>query len=114
MNKTAVQKLEELLNETRRFLSFPDPDPEMWQEYGARREAIFAHLSDMVLQGTEEERAPAARLIEEILQLDAALKEKLKASLQSLQGDMALLTRGHRALKGYRLSRTSIFLEHHV
>ncbi len=112
MNTTLVHELEDLLNETRELLACPDPDVEVWGRYSEKREAIFARLQEMDFQASEREEAEKAQdLLKEILQQDATVTEKLKARLARLQGELSVLAKERRALRGYTPPHPAVLLE---
>jgi hypothetical protein len=95
-------QLADLVSQTRELLACPDPNVEAWQEYSRRREAIFARLGEMDFEGSEGEEAEEVQdLLQEILQQDATVIEKLKTRLSSLQEDLTALAKARRGLRGY-------------
>ena len=111
MDTALVQELEELLNETRELLAWPDSEVEAWEEYGEKREAIFARLKGMDFQGVGEKRALVCNLIEEILQQDTVVLERTRARLACLREELSLLAIERRALRSYAPPHPAILLE---
>lgn len=101
----------ELVKETRDLLACPDLTPEAWVEYGKRREAIFASLSEKDFHLAGEEKETVRRLIEEILDQSKMVEEGVGRALSLLRREISLLARDRRALKGYARPRSSMCLE---
>lgn len=111
MRSALSERLEELLNETREMLDHPDPDAEAWQNYGARREALFCQIAGMDFEREESQAASVIGLLEGVLKQDKAVTEKLKKKLQSLKEEISALAEAHRAMKGYALSAPAPLFE---
>jgi len=110
MSTALVQALEELARESATVGAGPDPDTEVWKEYGRRREAIFLQLRAMKLPTAPAETERAARLMQDILRHDAAVMERIKAKIAGLREEFAELARMRRALNSYgRPPRAPLF-----
>lgn len=89
---------EELLAETERLLSLPDPRTEAWEAYRAKRGEIFARCAAEPLPLRFRE------LAEKIAEGDRALCERIEEELGRTRSSLAALATGKRALSGYRQS----------
>ncbi len=112
MMASLVQELERLVQETRDFLAFPDPDPEMWTGYSMRRKEIFARLRDFDFEAVSDEREVVCALIKEVQDLTQRVEEMARRHLIDLQGEISLLANKRRTLKGYASRRRAGLLEY--
>lgn len=94
-------RLEELLHETKKFLSRPDPSVEAWMEYGQKRASLFAHLQAMHWQVPKEKQQRVHHLIAEILRQDGMVREKAATTLTGMRADISMLAKVRQARRGY-------------
>ena len=109
-----VQELEGLVQETRDFLAFPDPDTEVWMGYGMRRKKIFARLRAVDFEAISEEREIVCALIKEVQDLTQRVEERAQRHLIDLRGEISLLANKRRVLKGYASRRPAALVEYSV
>jgi hypothetical protein len=81
---SVLRQLEAILEVNRRVLAAPDDDIEQLQEWGARRELMFARMQAEDFSLLADERAAAVSLMKEITGSDAAILCRLQQNLMTL------------------------------
>jgi flagellar biosynthesis/type III secretory pathway chaperone len=109
-----LQDLENLLNESRALLASPDLDLEQLQEWSERRALLFARLQEADAQVAEQDRPEAVRLIEDLLNEDAAVQAMLNERLGRLGRQLVAVGKMRRALKVDPLSHPASVLQRFV
>jgi hypothetical protein len=109
-----LQDLENLLNESRALLASPDLDFEQLQEWSARRAILFAKLQEADAPVAEPDRPEAVRLIEDLLNEDAAVQAMLKERLGRLGRQLVAVGNMRRVLKDDPLSHPPALLQRFV
>ena len=99
MEKLAEQ-LKAQLEKSRQILAAGEPDLLKLQEWLARREIIFFELRELDSQCPAEKRTVAARLIEDILAVDARILARLEKQLGDLGERIAAAGKVGRAIIG--------------
>ncbi len=107
---TVLEELDMLVKETKELLDGPDPDPEAWQAYGEKREAVFASFSKG-FEVREGENAPVCRLIEELLEQSRVVEDRVGRSLARFRGEISDIAKKRRALRGYARSRSGLLFQ---
>jgi hypothetical protein len=110
MNTALPHALEQVLEETRAFMTRESFDLPLWEAYCARRAVLFAQLQTLTFPAEGAEHEAVSALIHEILACDALLIEKARTQLAALRTELATLTTSRRALNGYvSLPSASLF-----
>ena len=95
-----MQDLEAIRDGNLKLLAVPDHDTRQIQKWGTQRELIFARLQEGNLQLCSDERAAAAPLVKEILELDAEVLARLQQYQATLSRKRTGAVKMQRALAG--------------
>jgi hypothetical protein len=91
------------LRETENLLAGPEPETEVWEAYGRRRERAFEQLQSETGLAADHggERARLRELIEAILERDRLLMVRLELYLARCRKGLSTVPKVQQALRGY-------------
>jgi hypothetical protein len=108
--ETLLEQLEAQLENSRRILAVSEDDLTTFQEWLARREMVFIELKELDSRCAAEKRALAARLIEDILAVDARILARLEKQLGDLGEKISTAGKIGRAISGGPYSHPAEFV----
>ncbi len=106
-----MRDLEAVRDGNLKLLAVPDHDTRQIQKWGTQREVIFARLQEENLQLCGDERAAAALLVKEILELDAEVLARLQQHQATLSRKRTGAVRMQQALAASEGSHSSVLLQ---
>jgi hypothetical protein len=98
--ETLLEQLEAQLEKSRQILAASEVDLPKFQEWLARRELVFIELKELNSRCPAEKRALVARLIEDILAVDARILARLEKQLGDLGERITAAGKVGRAIGG--------------
>jgi hypothetical protein len=103
MDSGFLNELTDLLHETENLLASPEPETQMWEDYGRRRQQAFDRMQSEAALAADDggERARLRELIEAILERDRLLMLRLELYLARCRRGLSSVPKAQQALKGY-------------